>query len=378
MIRRVFIVVCVVAGLLGLLYWSQRGGGPLRVSGFIEAHEARVGSRVGGRVKAVRVEEGQMVRPGDALVELEPFDLPARRALAAAEVAQRQAALEELLAGYRPEELAQARARDEQSRAMLADLERGSRPQEIAAARAQLDEAQAALQLAHADHARIASLFERTVTSREELDSATRNLRTAEAALEARRQAVALLEAGARADQIVRARAQVEETSHALALLLRGYRKEDVAQARAAVDGARAQESIYERQIEELSVRATIAGRVEAVDLRPGDLVAPDAPILTLLDLSDLWVRAYVPEDRLNVKVGQAVWVTVDSFPGERFAGRLTFLARQSEFTPHNVQTPEDRSKQVLRIKVTLDDGRDRLHPGMSADVWFDAEAPGA
>ena len=77
------------------------------------------------------------------------------------------------------------------------------------------------------------------------------------------------------------------------------------------------------------------------------------------MDLSQLWVRAYVPENRMSLKVGDPVSVTVDSFPGEKFAARITFVSRQAEFTPGNVQTPEERSKQVFRIKVTLEAGRD-------------------
>jgi multidrug resistance efflux pump len=109
---------------------------------------------------------------------------------------------------------------------------------------------------------------------------------------------------------------------------------------------------------------------VEAIDLHPGDLVAPNAPAVALLDVSHLWVRAYVPESRLGeVRLGQKVPVRVDSFPGRRFSGRLTFIAQEAEFTPRNVQTPEERSKQVFRIKVELDAGRDRLRAGMAADV---------
>ena len=70
-------------------------------------------------------------------------------------------------------------------------------------------------------------------------------------------------------------------------------------------------------------------------------------------------------------QVGDAVKVTVDSYPNEQFAGRVSFLSRQAEFTPGNVQTPEDRSKQVFRIKVDIESGRERLRPGMSADVWL-------
>jgi multidrug resistance efflux pump len=89
------------------------------------------------------------------------------------------------------------------------------------------------------------------------------------------------------------------------------------------------------------------------------------------MDTSQLWVRAYVPENRMALKIGDPVEISVDSLPGERFAARITFLSRQAEFTPGNVQTPEERSKQVFRIKVTLDSGREKLRPGMDADVWL-------
>ena len=72
------------------------------------------------------------------------------------------------------------------------------------------------------------------------------------------------------------------------------------------------------------------------------------------MDRDNLWIRAYVPENRLNLSIGQPLQVTVDSFPGRRFNARVSFVARQAEFTPGNVQTPEERSEQVFRIKATF------------------------
>jgi hypothetical protein len=74
----------------------------------------------------------------------------------------------------------------------------------------------------------------------------------------------------------------------------------------------------------------------------------------------------------MSVQPEQKVAISVDSFPGRHFAAHISFVARQAEFTPNNVQTPEERSKQVFRIKVTLDEGLDVLRPGMAADVWLD------
>ena len=95
---------------------------------------------------------------------------------------------------------------------------------------------------------------------------------------------------------------------------------------------------------------------IDAVDIRPGDLLRPNAPALSLLETDEMWVRAYVPENRLDIANGQKVRVTVDSFPGRDFQGEVTFVSRNAEFTPGNVQTPEERSKQVFRIRVTLDE----------------------
>ncbi|HTI50663.1 MAG TPA: HlyD family efflux transporter periplasmic adaptor subunit, partial [Planctomycetaceae bacterium] len=125
------------------------------------------------------------------------------------------------------------------------------------------------------------------------------------------------------------------------------------------------------RQIEELTIRAPVDGSIEAVDLRPGDLVGASTPAISMIEAGRLWVRAYVPENHLDVQVGSEVSVTVDSFPGRRFKARVSFVARQAEFTPNNIQTVEDRSKQVFRIKVLLEEGLDVLRPGMSGDVWL-------
>jgi HlyD family secretion protein len=94
--------------------------------------------------------------------------------------------------------------------------------------------------------------------------------------------------------------------------------------------------------------------------------------VIALTDPSELWVRAYLPENRLGVQLDQKVSVRADSFPHRRFAGHISFIARDAEFTPSNIQTPEERSKQVFRIKVLLDEGRDVLRAGMSADVFLE------
>jgi multidrug resistance efflux pump len=314
------LVLLLAAGLLTTaLVYSQFRHQPQKVSGFVEADEIRLGSRVGGRVIRVGVEEGQTVKAGDKLIELAPFDLLARRAQALAELAARQAELQRCQAGPRVQQIAQAQAARSRAAAMV----------ELAALKAK----------------RVNEMFARNAATPDEHDTTAQEWAAAQADLEQREQALAELKAGSR--------------------------QEDIAQAQAAADAAQAAVSVLDRQIDELTIIAPVDGVVEALDLQPGDLVAPNAPMMSLMNTRNLWVRAYVPEDRLDLALGQTLPVSVDSHPDRRFTGHVSFVSRQAEFTPNNVQTPEDRAKQVFRIKVTLDDGHDLLRPGMSADVWL-------
>jgi multidrug resistance efflux pump len=370
-IRAILLAAAAVV-LIAILIVSKNRSTPLKVSGYIEADEARVGSRVGGRVKHVSVQEGQSVKVGDVLVELDPFDLLDQKAQAEQELAARRADLARLSAGFRPEEIAQAQARRDALAARLDKARRGPRPQEITAAEARLKLAEAQLTIAQDALDRIRAAHEQGAASIDELDRASNSHRIAVADLDVRRQDLDLLKEGTRPEDIAQAQAELAEAEQQVALVQSGSRKEDIARGQASVGSAEAALAGIERRIGELTVTAPIAGAVEAVDLQPGDLVAASAPVLSLIDPAHLWVRAYVPENRLDLKVGKAVKVTVDSFAGRTFAARITFIARQAEFTPGNVQTPEERSKQVFRIKATLEEGLDVLRPGMAADVWLD------
>ncbi len=370
--KRLLVIAAVSAVLLMMLFQSQRRSGPLKVSGFIESDEIRVGSRVGGRVKAVPVAEGQNVQRGELLVELEPFQLLEQKAQADALLAEAQAESERLTAGFRPEEIAQAKARHDQLAAFVKKLKNGTRAEDLAVARSQVELAQGELGLAKLKHQRVEALYAKQAATPDELDQAATELRVKQSLLEVRRSEFEKYERGTREEDLDEAEAQWDEANQAWQLKRNGYRREEVAQAKAAVASATAAAKAIQRQLDELRVTAPVDGVVEALDLQPGDLVGANSPVLSLVDTSRLWVRAYVPENRLNLQIGQEVQVTVDSLPNERFRGTISFISRQAEFLPGNVQTPEERSKQVFRIKVTLTDSASQLRPGMSADVVFE------
>lgn len=361
--------ILIAGALILALWWSQRAPQSDTFSGFIEADEIRLASHLGGRVQRVLVDEGDRVSPRQILVQLEPYDIEERRAQAAALRKEADARLQLLAKGFRAEETAQAEARVRQMQADLERLQNGTRPQEIEAAKAELQLAQSEEELALSRFQRAEGLFAKQASSREDLDAATTELRVARSRVQMKTEALALLSEGARAEEIRAAQARLDEATQAWKLLQAGNRPEEVAAARAVLEAAVAGEKVLARQAEELKIVAPVAGVVEAIELQPGDLVTPNAPALSLVDTSRLWVRAYVPENRLDLKIDQQVEVSVDSFPDRPFAGRISYIAREAEFTPRNIQTPEERSKQVFRIKVILLDGLDVLRPGMSADV---------
>ena len=371
MVKRLAGIVFVAVALIALLVYSQHRDEPLHVSGIIEAHEIRLGSRVGGRVHRVLVDEGQPVTAEAVLVELEPFQLRELLAQAASQLAQVSATRDKIKTGFRVEEVAQAKAHHDQLAATVEKLVNGPRKEDISAAKSQLELAEAQLSLAKLKHHRVEELFAKKTVTQDEMDQANTELRVARATVESQREGLLKLENGTRPEELAEAKAQLEEARQIWLLRQNGSRVEEIAESEAAVESASAAMKAIQKQLDELSIKAPADGMVEAIDLRPGDLVGANAPVIAVMDLSQLWVRAYVPENRMSLKVGDPVSVTVDSFPGEKFPARITFVSRQAEFTPGNVQTPEERSKQVFRIKVTLDAGRDRLRPGMAADVWL-------
>jgi HlyD family secretion protein len=115
---------------------------------------------------------------------------------------------------------------------------------------------------------------------------------------------------------------------------------------------------------------APLSGVVLRKNVEEGETVAAGAPLFTIGDLDNPWIKVYVKEDKLGlVKLGQKVEVNVDTFPGKKYEGTVTFISSEAEFTPKNVQTREERVKLVFGIKVSVKNDKGELKPGMPADV---------
>jgi HlyD family secretion protein len=164
--------------------------------------------------------------------------------------------------------------------------------------------------------------------------------------------------------------AAVREAEERLRLLRIGPRPDAVREKRARAEAAGAGLSLAETRLSQSSLFAPLAGLVLAKHAEPGEMLPPGAPVVTVGKMDDIWLRAYIPESELgNVKAGQAARISVDSWPGRIFEGRVSFISPQAEFTPKNVQTEKERVKLVYRIKITLPNPKMELKPGMPADA---------
>jgi HlyD family secretion protein len=223
--------------------------------------------------------------------------------------------------------------------ALLADLEAGARKEEIAAAKHEWESAAAELELARSDARRATELFAEKTISETERDRAVTRAAALEKSVAAARSRHALLLAGTRTNRIDQARATLQR---------------------------------IDTQLAELRVIAPTNSVLEVLSVKPGDVVAPNRELATLLLSQHVWIRVYVPQPQLGkLQTGQEVQFRADAAPAKTFRGVIEQISRSAEFTPRNVQTTEERVKRVFGVKVRLHDDGDALHPGMTGDVIF-------
>jgi HlyD family secretion protein len=320
--KRILLIVVIAAGVAGLLYYlftrEKEGEATfIKVSGNIEATEVDVGFKVSGRIVSRFFEEGDWVDQGKILAKLDDEDLRNRLEVARATWKSAQARLDKLLAGSRPEEIRQAEAN--------------------------LHQAQFDLGNKQIQYERMKGLYERGVVSQEAFDNAETGYKIAKAALQV----------AAENCQLVR----------------EGPRKEDIEDARAQADQARASVKLNETQLSYTTLYSPISGVVLVKSGEIGEVVNPGTSILTLADVENVWLKAYISETDLSkVKWGQEVTVTTDLRPQKKYKGKISFISSQAEFTPKQIQTEKERVTLVYRIKVDISNRDRELKPGMPAD----------
>jgi HlyD family secretion protein len=314
----------------GVACRAQAPADRVRASGNVEATDVDVAPEVGGRLLELKVDEGDRVQVGDLIARLDTtsVDLALRRARA--ERAQADAQLRLLLAGSRIEDIRQAEAQ-----AASADTE-------VAASHADLKSADADLE-------RFASLLRSNSGSEKQRDDAATRKVVAEERL-------------AGAEQ--RARAARE----ALARVKAGARREEIDAARARLAAADAQIATLEQNVADASLKSPVAGIITQKLADVGEVVVPRAPIVVVTDLDRAWANLYIDEPVVpKIHLGQPATLFTDA-GGAGIPGTVTYISPRAEFTPRNVQTSEERSKLVYRIKVSVDNRQGILKQGMPVE----------
>ena len=302
-----------------------------RVSGQVDATAIQVAPEVGGRILEMPVNEGDRVKPGDLIARIDTRDADLALRRAHADRAQADAQLRLLLAGSRREDIRQAQAQ--------LDAAAG----DVAAAAADLRSAETDLQR-----------FEKLLASRSGSEKQRDDAQT---------------KRDVGRERLAAARAREQGAREGLARTSAGARPQEIDLATARVASADAQIATLEKAKADASLVAPMAGLVTEKLLDPGDMAAPRAPVVVLTDLDHAWAEVFVGEPQVpRIKLGQAATIFTDA-GGSGIAGTVSYISPKAEFTPRNVQTADDRSKLVYRVKISADNRNGVLKQGMPVEA---------
>jgi HlyD family secretion protein len=320
--RRRLLIGAVAAIVLGTAtwWWFNRASqnGPVVLTGNVEVRQVNLGFKVAGRIKDLRVDEGDTIAEGQILANLEKV--------------------------YFEDNIAQLKAQRDQAKASLAKLEAGNRPEEIAQAEATVREREATVANAKITFDRADELLKRAVGSRKTFDDAQAALREAEARLNSGRESLRLLRAGSRVEDIEAGRAQLAERDAAL--------------------------QVAERQLADADLVAPSRGVVLSRVREAGAIVAAGETVFVVSLTDPVWVRSYVSEvDLGRVRPGMEVSVRTDTPGTPLLKGRIGFISTTAEFTPKTVETRELRTALVYRIRIIVNDAGDILRQGMPVTI---------
>jgi membrane fusion protein YbhG len=326
--RRLIVATVALALAAGSIWWwfgRTSQAGPLVLTGNVEVRQVNLGFKVSGRIKHLEVDEGDSIAEGQTLAVLEKV--------------------------YFEEAIAQLKAQRDQTKATLAKLEAGNRPEEIAQAEATVNEREATVANAKITFERAEHLLKSAVGTRKAYDDALATHREAEARLNSARQALRLMRAGYRVEDIDAARAQLAEREAALQVAL--------------------------RQIADAELTSPSRGVVLSRVREAGAIVAAGETVFVLSLANPVWVRSYVSEvDLGRIQPGMEVGVRTDTPGLPVLKGRIGFISTTAEFTPKTVETRELRTALVYRIRVIVDGAGDALRQGMPVTVSVLDEKP--
>jgi HlyD family secretion protein len=381
-LKRAIIVGSLLFGIVAVAvaaYFSLRSSSALTLPGIVEIQEVRLGSKVGGRIAKIEVQEGQIVSPGQRLVVFDAPELENQREQLKARLDAAEADYQRAKNGPRPEEREAARAAASALRSRYELLKEGWREEEKRWAASELESAAADLKQAQVEFERIDELYRTKSTSKAEYDAARGQYDRSKGKLSAAKAKADMYMLGNRPEEIAEAKAKWEQAYAQSRELENGTRAEDIALALAKRDEAAAKLREVEIALKETVVSVPNSPEfesalIEVVPFRVGDIVPAHQPVIRVLCVRDLWVKTFMPATQMDlVNVGQKVRVRIDS--GKEFDGVVFHRAASSEFTPRNVQSVDERRYQVFALKVRVDDPKGVINSGMAAQVTvpFDA-----
>jgi len=174
-------------------------------------------------------------------------------------------------------------------------------------------------------------------------------------------------------DDVALAEARLSNAEAQLSLAMVDFpTKEELDVAQAQVDSAKANVEAIQIQLDLLAVKSPVNGVVMTRNIEPGEVLQPGLAAMTIAILDELTVTVYIPEDKYGqISLGDEAFLSVDSFPGEKFQAVVTRIADHAEYTPRNIQTKEDRQSTVYAIELSVKDPGGKLKPGMPTDVEF-------
>ncbi len=380
------IIIILALAAVGVAAWvyHEKGKTPddrIVVSGNIELTEVNIAFKTAGRLIERTVDEGDAVKKGQVIARLDRDQLVAQRqreaaglASAESQLAQAETALEwekATLAG----DVEQRRGDVAANEARLAELQNGARPQEKLDAQAAVDSAQSEVDRSKKDWDRAQTLFKDDDISAAQFDQYRNRWESATAALRSAKERQALVLLGPRAEVIQAQQAALERSRGALKMaeantLEMKRREEELATRRAAIAQSRASLAVIDSQLADTVEMSPVDGVVLVKSADIGEVLASGTSVVTVGDIDHPWLRGYVNETDLGrVRLGCKVKVTTDSYPGKVYAGRVTFIAAEAEFTPKQIQTAEERVKLVYRVKIEMDNPRHELKSNMPADA---------
>ena len=377
------LLLLVAVGTLVLWGQHRERSTDLYYSGTLESTRSNLSFLVSGKIKKVNLDEGQSVKAGQCIAELESEEFAARLDQARANMNQaieNRKQLEISLVIYQntlPAEVSRAESAVRVAAALLAEQERGNRSQDVERARLSFQEAEITLDDARKDKRRFDDLFQSGYIAEKERDGVALKYESALKVRQRAAEAFDLVKEGFRKESVDAARARLSEAQATLRLSQGNLKKMDAIQADIQASIARIQSAasalnLAEIQLGYTRLLAPFDAMLTSRNVEPGEVVTPGREVISLADLSRIDLKVFVDETQIGrIRPGQQVEVKIDTFPEKKYDGFVSYISPEGEFTPKIIQTRKERVKLVYLVKIALSNPNMELKSGMPADAWF-------